>query len=107
MLLTNKRISSQNFLFSVLSPLTTNEFTVKDSFAFAKEITKADSNYFMASLDVKSLFTNILLKERIENCFLITLKLKILPRKMFVFYCQLQQKNCFLIFDNSFCRQID
>ena len=84
MLLTHHGISSQNFLFSVLSPLTTSEFTVKDSFAFAKEITKADFNYVMASLDVESLFTNIRLKERIENCFLIILKLKILPRKMFV-----------------------
>ena len=107
MLLAHHRISSQNFLFSILSPLTTNEFTGKDSFAFAKEITKADSNYVMASLDIESLFTNILLKERIENCFLVILKLKILPRKMFIFYCQLQQKNCFLIFDNSFCRQVD
>ena len=69
MLLTHHRISSQNFLFSVLSPLTTNEFTVKDSFAFAKEITKADFNYVMASLDVETLFTNIQFKERIKNCF--------------------------------------
>ena len=36
--------------------------------AFAKEITKTDSNYAMASFDVKSLFTNIPLEETIKNC---------------------------------------
>ena len=36
--------------------------------AFAKEITKTDCNYAMASFDVKSLFTNILLEETIKNC---------------------------------------
>ena len=45
-----------------------NLLTVKDSFSFAKEITKYDSSLFMASLDVESLFTNIPLKETINNC---------------------------------------
>ena len=52
----------------ILEPLTHNEFTVKDSFSFAKEITKYDSSLFMASLDVESLFTNIPLKETVNNC---------------------------------------
>ena len=56
------------FLIHILEPLTDNEFTVKDSFSFAKEITKYDSSLFMASLDVESLFTNIPLKETINNC---------------------------------------
>ena len=43
----------------ILSPLTINEYTAKDSFAVAKEITKTDFKYVMASLDVESLFTNI------------------------------------------------
>ena len=47
------------FLLPILSPLAINEYTVKDSFAFSKEITKTDCNYGMASLDVESLFTNI------------------------------------------------
>ena len=53
-------------LASVLKPilesLTHNEFTVKDSFSFAKEITKYDSSLFMVSLYVDSLYTNIPLK---------------------------------------------
>ena len=56
------------FLMRILEALTHNEFTVKDSFSFAKEITKYDSSLFMASLDVESLFTNIPLKETINNC---------------------------------------
>ena len=56
------------FLIPILQPLTENEFTVKDSFSFAKEITTYDSSLFMASLDVESLFTNIPLHETINNC---------------------------------------
>ena len=67
------------FLVPILSPLTMNEYPVKDSFALAKEITKADCNYIMASLDVESLFTNVALEETIEIvlifCFLINVKL--------------------------------
>ena len=55
-------------MIPILEPLTHNEFTVKDFFSFAKEITKYDSSLFMASLDVESLFTNIPLKETINNC---------------------------------------
>ena len=56
------------FLIHILEPLTDNEFTVKDSFSFAKEITKYDSSLFIASLDVGLLFTTIPLKETINNC---------------------------------------
>lgn len=40
----------------ILPPSTTYEFTAKNSFAFANEITNTDSNYVIASLDVESLF---------------------------------------------------
>ena len=56
------------FLVPILEPFTQNEFTVKDSFSFAKETTKYDSSRFMPSLDVESIFTNIPLKETINNC---------------------------------------
>ena len=56
------------FLIPILEPLTHNEFTVKDSFSFAKEIITYNSSLFMASLDVESLFTNIPLHETIKNC---------------------------------------
>ena len=56
------------FLIPMLEPLPHNEFTIKDSFSFAKEITRYDSSLYMASLDVESLFTNIPLNETINNC---------------------------------------
>ena len=56
------------FLVPILSKLTVNEFTIKDSFSFAKEIVEQDSSLFMASLDVDSLFTNIPLDETINIC---------------------------------------
>ena len=52
----------------ILKPLTTNEFTVKDSFRFAEEIVDQQHDLFMGNLDVDSLFTNIPLEETIEIC---------------------------------------
>ena len=56
------------FLVTILSCLTTNEFTVKDSFSFAKEIVEQDTSFYMGSLDVDSPFTNISLEETINIC---------------------------------------
>ena len=55
-------------LIPILEPLTHNEYTVNDSFSFAKEIKTFDSSLFMASLDVEPLYTNIPLNETISNC---------------------------------------
>ena len=56
------------FLSQILFPVSTNEFTVKDSFAPPKETTETDSYYFIGNCNVESLCTNTLLKETIENC---------------------------------------
>ena len=56
------------FLVPKLSSITFNEFTVKDSFAFAEEIVYQDSKLYMDSLDVDSLFTNLSLEETINIC---------------------------------------
>ena len=45
-----------------------NECTLKDSFEFSKDITNQNSNCFMASLDMDSLFTNVPLDETIKIC---------------------------------------
>ena len=54
------------FLVPILSCLTINDFTVKDPFSVAKEIVEQDSNFYMGSLDVDWLFTNIPLEETID-----------------------------------------
>ena len=51
------------FLVPIIEPITTNEYTVKDSFAFAEEVVGFEANLFMSSLDVTSLFTNIPVEE--------------------------------------------
>ena len=56
------------FLVPLIEPITKNTFTVKNSFEFSKEICQQNSGYFMASLDVESLFTNIPLEETIKIC---------------------------------------
>ena len=51
-----------------MKPFTTNQYTVKDSFAFTDDIRKQDASLAMASLDVNALFTNIPLNETIDIC---------------------------------------
>ena len=55
-----------SFLFLYLN--VTNEYTLKDSFEFAKDITNQNSKCFIASLDVESLFNDIHLDETIKFC---------------------------------------
>ena len=45
-----------------------DEYSLKDAFEFAKDITNQNSYCFMASLDVESLFTNVSLDETIKIC---------------------------------------
>ena len=52
-------------MIPLLEPLTHNEFAIKDSFSFAKEIT---TSLYLASLYVESLLTKIPLNETINNC---------------------------------------
>ena len=47
------------FLVPILELLTTNEYFIKDSFAFAEELQSFDSKLLMASFDIESLSTNI------------------------------------------------
>ena len=56
------------FLVPLIEPVTKENFRVKDSFEFSKEICEQNSEYFMASLDVESLFTNIPMEEAIKIC---------------------------------------
>ena len=54
------------FFVLLLKLFTSNNYTVKDSFDFAKDITQQSSKLLMAPLDVDSLFTNVPLNETIE-----------------------------------------
>ena len=61
------------FLLPKLPSIRSNEFTMKDSIAFAEEIIHQDDKFFMGNFDVNSLFANyryfkIPLKETINIC---------------------------------------
>ena len=56
------------FLAPFLEPITTSIYNVKNSFEFATEIADQDPVFFTASLDVRSLFTNIPLEKTINVC---------------------------------------
>ena len=56
------------FCDQLLKPLTNNEYTIKDSFLFAKEVLELDASLFMANFDIKSLFTSIPLTETLNLC---------------------------------------
>ena len=48
--------SLAKYLNPILSPLTTNEFTVKNYFEFSEEVVNYDHNLFMASQNAEYLF---------------------------------------------------
>ena len=64
------------FFVPILKSLTSNEYTVKDSFAFAEEIVEQDSEFFMGSLDVDSIFANIHLKKLLRSALIHFLKIQ-------------------------------
>jgi len=58
-----------SYLVRILQPISTNQFTVKDSFSFAEWAKSYNhNNEFMCSFDVSSLFTNVPLDETIQIC---------------------------------------
>lgn len=54
------------FLVPLLAPLTANNHSIKNSADFKQKILPQDSDLFMASLDVESLFTNVPVEETIQ-----------------------------------------
>ena len=63
-------------LVPIFAPLTYNDYTVRDSFSFAKEIVNMKfPGAHISSFDVVSLYTNIPLDESIEICTRDTLRL--------------------------------
>ena len=98
-------------LVPILEPITTNQFTIKNSFEFAKEVIEQDSGLFMASLDVKSLFTNIPLEETIniscDSLFGSEAKINNFSRNDFEKLLRVALQNNFFNFDGKTYKQTD
>ena len=98
-------------LFPILEPITTNKFTIKNSFEFAKEVIEQDSGFYMASLDVESLFTNIPLQETInisrDSLFSNEAKINNFNRNNFEKLFRMALQNNFFNFDGKIYEQTD
>ena len=98
------------FLVPILKPLSTNEFTVKNSFHFAEEIVDQQYDVFMGSLDVDSLFTSIPLEETIEfytnELFKESETVESLSKIEFKALLSLATKDSHFICDGTFYKQI-
>ena len=100
------------YLVPLLTSITTNQYTVQDSFSFAKEINQLSlQDTYMASFDIKSLYTNIPLDETIDICSTLlsqspTSLLHHHPRSLSSLL-ELATKNCHFLFNNSIYTQID
>ena len=85
--------------------------SIQDSFEFAKDIINQNSICFMASLDVDSLFTNVLLDETIKICIDELCKSEMtvsgLNEKEMFEMLSLTLKESIILFDNKYYNQID
>ena len=99
------------FFVPLLTPLTLNEYTIKDSFSFAEELSNYDSNLVMASFDVESRFTNIPLQETIDLCvdLLFNDKPNIdgFTKTDFHELLTVTLSESLILFDNEYYKQID
>ena len=96
-------------LVQILEPITTNKFTIKNSFEFAKEVDEQDSGLFVASLDMESLFSNIPLEETInvscDSLFGNEPKVNKFSRNDFEKLLRMALQNNFFNFDDKIYKQ--
>ena len=99
------------FWDQLLKPLTNNEYLIKDSFSFAKEALEFDASLFMASFDIKSLFTNIPLTETLnlseQNLYMNQTHVDNLTQSSFYSLLKIAMFESFFIFDEKFYEQCD
>ena len=101
------------FLVPVLEPLTTNEYTVDNSYTFVSSLKQFEGqadNLFMASFDVDNLYTNVPIYETIEiilNEFFTSSATVVigLTRSLFKNILELAVLNSFFIFNGILYRQ--
>ena len=101
------------YLVPILNPLTTNEFTVQNSYSFVEELLefKNTNNLYMMSFDIENLFTNIPLDETIsialDGLFKDNDTVQGMNKIEFKKFLELSVKNCFFQFNGKFYEQLD
>ena len=105
--------SLSKYLVSILNHLTTNEYTINNSYEFMEFITNVhNDNYIMCSFDIKSLFTNIPLDETIQIILDQTFpnddsEFNNFSKSHFKSTLQLATKNSFFVFNGKLYKQLD
>ena len=99
------------FLVPLLTPLTSNDYTIKDSFPFEEEVSSFDCAHYMSSFNIETLFTNILLEETInicvENFSVDKTKVNNLTKESLRTLLELATLDSFFIFDGKYYKQKD
>ena len=97
------------FCDQLLKPLTSNDYTIKDSFSFAKEVLDFYASCFMASFDIKSLFTNITetLNLCVQNLYRNQTHVNNLTKSPFYKLLKITMFESFFIFDGKFYEHCD
>ena len=97
------------FLVPLLIPLTSNDYTIKDSFSFAEKVTFFDCAQCMINFEKESLFTNIPLEEPIKICvdklFENKTKVNNLTEESFRSLMELATLDSFFIFEGKYYKQ--
>ena len=99
------------YLVPMLSHLTRNEYSIKNSYEFADTIPQQNSNSFMVSFDIVSLFTNIPLGEVIgiilDKVFCNTNYFNGFTYDLFKKLLELVAQNCYFLFNNTIYKQTE
>ena len=98
-------------LVQILKPLTINDYTLKDTFEFLRDILNQNPTLFMAILDVDFLFANIPLDETIniiiERLLSDNETLHNLNKDQFKCLLTLATKEFYFLFDGDFYQHAD
>lgn len=99
------------FCVPMLKDITENEFSIKNTFDFGKEVLQQDASLFMGSLDVEALFTSLPLNETIDiavnELFKDTNVVNNLNKSEFKSLLEFSTKEPWFIFDQKFYHQKD
>ena len=102
------------YLVAKLSPLTSNEYTLKNSYEFVNLINSIDNanDYIMCSFDVESLFTNIPLHETLDIILKLLFpnpedKFENFKKKEFKTLLELATTTSTFLFNNRLYEQVD
>ena len=99
------------FCNQLLKLIRSNDYTIKDSFSVANEVLDFYASCFMESFDIKSLFTNIPLTEKlnlcVQNLYRSQRHVNNLTKSSFYKLLKITMFESFFIFDGKFYEQCD